>query len=115
MFKFLADENVSRSLTNFLRKLGYDIKDIKEERLFGILDEEIIRLAKKEDRIIITHDKEFGNILNNPTKFTKIIIIRYSDQSPDNVIKKFNLDLSKIKNKIEKAIIILYDKYIATY
>ena len=115
MIKFLADENVSKTLTNFLRKEGYDIKDIKEERLFGVNDEKILELAKKENRIILTHDKEFAGVLNNPLNFKGIILIRYSNQSPENVIKRFRLDLQKIKSKIENTVIVLYDKYLDIY
>jgi predicted nuclease of predicted toxin-antitoxin system len=115
MIRFLADENVSKSLTIFLKKEGYDIKDIKEERLFGMPDDEILELAGKEERIILTHDKEFGDVLQNPLNYKGIIIIRYSNQSSDSVIKKFRLDLEKIKNKAKNSVIVLYDKYIDMY
>ncbi|OQX19255.1 MAG: hypothetical protein BWK75_05835 [Candidatus Altiarchaeales archaeon A3] len=62
--KFLADENISKSVVDALRKKGYDIESIKEEKLFGISDREVINKAKKENRIILTHDKHFGNLLN---------------------------------------------------
>ncbi len=113
--KFLADENISRSLTGFLRKEGYDIKDIKEERLYGISDEEVIRLASKEGRIILTHDKEFGGVLNNPLSFDKVVIIRYSSQDPNNIVKRFKSDFRKIKGKLESSVIVLFDKYHTIY
>lgn len=115
MIKFLADENISKSLTEFLRKGSYDIKDIKEEGLFGISDAEVLKFAEKEGRVILTHDKEFGNILKNPLSFEAIVIIRYSNQSPANVIRRFRLDLEKIKGKLENSVIVLYDKYIDIY
>ncbi len=40
--KFLADENIAKSLVRALRQNGYDVKDIKEEKLFGISDKEVI-------------------------------------------------------------------------
>jgi hypothetical protein len=39
MIKFLTDENIATSLVKAIRKKGCDVKDIKEEKLFGIEDE----------------------------------------------------------------------------
>ena len=36
--KFLTDENIAKTVVNTLRKAGYDVKDIKESRLFGSPD-----------------------------------------------------------------------------
>lgn len=43
------------------------------------------------------------------------MFIKYSNQSPSNVVKKFLIDLEKIKNKIGKSVIVLYDKYLDIY
>ena len=64
--KFLTDENISRSLVSALRKKDCDVKDIKEEKLFGISDIEVINKAKEDERVILTQDKNFGNLLNYP-------------------------------------------------
>ena len=113
--KFLADENISRSLIEFLRKEGYDIKDIKEEKLYGISDEEVIRLALRDKRIILTHDREFGGVLNNPINFERVVIIRYSNQNPNNIVKRFKADLVKIRSKLDNSVIVLFDKHHIIY
>ena len=110
-FRFLADENISKSFIQFLRKTGHDVKDIKEEKLFGLPDGEIIKIASKEDRVILTHDKEFGGILLNPSKFGRIIFIRYSDQLPKNIISKFSIHLKEKEKEIGRFPIVFYDKY----
>ena len=43
--KFLTDENISPSLVRTLRNKKYDVKDIKEEKLFGTSDTEILKFA----------------------------------------------------------------------
>ncbi len=60
--KFLTDENIFPSLVNALRSKSYNVKDIKEEKLLGISDSEALKLAFKENRVVITHDKDFANI-----------------------------------------------------
>ena len=81
--KLLTDENISKSLVSALRKKNYDVKDIKEEKLFGISDNGVINKAKEDERAILTHDKHFGNLLNYPLKsHCGVVLIRYRNQSP---------------------------------
>ena len=97
--KFLVDENVFPKITFHLRSLGHDVKSIQEEGLNRITDDEIVRLAKKEDRTIITFDKHFGNVLKYPPLNTAgIIHIRIHPPllkdlllAIDNLFKKYSL------------------------
>ncbi len=106
--KFLTDENISKSLVRALRKSGYDIKDIKEEKLFGISDIEVINTAKEENRVILTHDKHFGNLVNYPLQsHCGVVLIRYRDQSPEYVIPRLIVLLDKLKNKLNGSLILI--------
>ncbi|MEM7514989.1 MAG: DUF5615 family PIN-like protein [Bacteroidota bacterium] len=59
--KFLADEGVESMMVKAIRDQGYDITYIVEmER--GISDEEVLKLATTENRILITRDKDFGEL-----------------------------------------------------
>ncbi|PKP60851.1 MAG: hypothetical protein CVT88_01865 [Candidatus Altiarchaeales archaeon HGW-Altiarchaeales-1] len=108
--KFLADENIAKSLVRALRQNGYDVKDIKEEKLIGISDKEVINKAKEQDRIIITHDKDFGNLLNYPLQsHCGVILIRYMNQSPSYIIPKLIPLLDTLKNKVKGSITIVTD------
>ncbi|MBI2056832.1 DUF5615 family PIN-like protein [Candidatus Pacearchaeota archaeon] len=79
--KFLADENIASSVVQELRNQGFDVKDVKEGDLRGATDRTLIRIADKEERIIITHDKNFGNVLIQPTiKHKGIIMVRCQNQ-----------------------------------
>ncbi|MBI2076304.1 MAG: DUF5615 family PIN-like protein [Candidatus Aenigmarchaeota archaeon] len=108
--KLLTDENIAKSVVNALRRTGYDVKDVKEEKLFGISDEEVLELANKENRVIITHDKDFANLINNPNqKHSGIVLVRFSDQTPENVINKLLPLLKKLRDKIKNAFLLVAD------
>jgi len=116
-FRFLTDENISKSLVAALREKMHNVKDIKEEKLFGTPDKEIIDMAKREDRIVLTHDKDFSNISVFPLQsHNGIILIKYKDLSPDNVIAKFVplLD-TELKNKLKQHLVIITDSLIKTF
>ena len=112
--KFLTDENVSASLVNVIRSKEYNVKDIKEEKLFGISDNEVVKLAFKEGRVVITHDKDFANLLKySSIKHKGVIWLRFTNQSPRNVIKLFVPILEKLKeSRIRNSLVIIGDDYI---
>ena len=114
MIKFLTDENISASLVKAIRKNGYDVKDIKEEKLFGTKDNEILKIANKENRIVLTHDKDFANLLNSPlTSHKGVILLRFVNQSPKNVINHFiPLLNSELKDKFKNKLVIISEDFV---
>lgn len=74
--RLLCDENVYVPIVKMLREIGHNVKDIKEERLFGVSDEVIYDLAKSENRILISFNRRhFGNIILFPPQNTSGIVI----------------------------------------
>ncbi|MBX2957567.1 MAG: DUF5615 family PIN-like protein [Cyclobacteriaceae bacterium] len=57
--KLLADENIPLDTVELLEDAGYDVLSILK-KYSGISDREIIHLSNKEERLIITFDKDFG-------------------------------------------------------
>ena len=60
--RFLVDESVSGDVTNYLRSSGHDVLSIVEAAR-GAIDEEILARASAEQRILITNDKDFGELV----------------------------------------------------
>jgi len=66
MTKFLADENIPSVIADFLRNKGFDVKEVCELETPGASDAEIIELARRENRALVTFDKHFADILLYP-------------------------------------------------
>ncbi|MBI4918529.1 DUF5615 family PIN-like protein [archaeon] len=106
--KFLTDENIATSVYKSLLEEGFDVKDIKAENFHGASDKEVLELANKEKRIIITHDKDFANVLNQKVKHKGIILLRFRLQLPKMVsVTLIKLLKSKIKGKLENSVTIV--------
>ncbi|MEM6877149.1 MAG: DUF5615 family PIN-like protein [Bacteroidota bacterium] len=60
--KLLADENFPVASFKALKTKDYDIRHIGVE-LSSIRDEEVISIAIAEDRIILTFDRDFGELV----------------------------------------------------
>src|SRR3989338_8117844 len=84
-WKLLADLNISVGTVHFLRGLGYDIKRVDKSI---VTDEEVVRIAQEEQRIIITFDKDFGEIyyFHKEKSFT-VIVLSAADQTTEHVNK----------------------------
>ena len=70
--RFLLDENQHAKLEPFLSSLGHDAR-------FGgkqLSDAEVCRLAKTENRIVVTYDKDYGEIRKVPDDHCGIILLR---------------------------------------
>jgi predicted nuclease of predicted toxin-antitoxin system len=59
--QFIADENVPRQVLNRLRTSGYDVVSI-QETLSGISDRDVLKVAESQHRILITADRDFGEL-----------------------------------------------------
>ncbi len=88
--KFIADVNVEKGIIDFLAGNGYDIKWIPDYDC-KIFDEELIELANREKRILITNDKDFGELIFLQKRLsTGVILFRVKGQ-----VTRHKIDLMK--------------------
>jgi predicted nuclease of predicted toxin-antitoxin system len=74
ILKFIADVNVEKAVVDFLRDEGYDVKWIPDFDRTA-LDEGLLKLANKERRILVTNDKDFGELKFRQRKLSVGIIL----------------------------------------
>lgn len=60
--RFLADENISRLIIERLRVAGFDVTSVAETNP-GASDNYVLASASSEDRILITEDRDFGELV----------------------------------------------------
>jgi predicted nuclease of predicted toxin-antitoxin system len=59
--RFLADENFPRAAVTALRAAGHDVAWVSE-RSPGARDADVLHMAAAEARILLTFDKDFGEL-----------------------------------------------------
>lgn len=62
MMRFLADENVSRHVVEGLRAAGFDVTVIGLTNP-GASDRDVLATARRDGRILITEDRDFGELI----------------------------------------------------
>lgn len=60
--RFLADEGVDRSIVGAIRGDGHDVRWMAEEP-GGTKDDVVLEAAVRDARILVTEDKDFGELV----------------------------------------------------
>ena len=78
-----ADENIPASLVRVLRQDGHDIVEIRTVSP-GLPDQGVMQSAHRDNRIILTFDKDFGElaIRDRITPGPGIILLRIPKKNP---------------------------------
>ncbi|HEY9797596.1 MAG TPA: DUF5615 family PIN-like protein [Leptolyngbyaceae cyanobacterium] len=82
--RFLANENFPLRSVNRLREAGYDIASITEDSP-GVTDSEVLARAADEERIILTFDRDYGELiyrLRMPSPIG-VVYFRYQPLTPN--------------------------------
>jgi predicted nuclease of predicted toxin-antitoxin system len=84
--KFLADENFPRPALLVLRAAGRDVRSVAEESP-GFSDEEVAELCEQDQRVLLTFDKDFGELVfrRGLQAGSAIVLFRLVPQSPEEV------------------------------
>lgn len=60
--RFLADENRDSGIVDALRRSGHDVVAVRDVSP-GATDDRVIDFAVRESRVLITEDKDFGQLV----------------------------------------------------
>jgi predicted nuclease of predicted toxin-antitoxin system len=105
--RFLVDECTGPAVAKWLRGLRYDVLSIFDEAR-GLDDVEIIDLANKDDYILITCDKDFGELIFRERKPHKgVILLRLEDERRENKIIVLERFLNSYSDQISNNFIVV--------
>ncbi|OGW50641.1 MAG: hypothetical protein A2Z50_03340 [Nitrospirae bacterium RBG_19FT_COMBO_42_15] len=97
--QFLTDQDVYQSTINYLKNLGHNViraKDIGFERAS---DNEILQRAAKDQRILITRDKDFGALtFVTHINSSGIILLRIAPDTLNSVHEELSRFLNEHSN-----------------
>jgi predicted nuclease of predicted toxin-antitoxin system len=86
MAKFLANENMPGAAVEAARQASVDITWVREISP-GISDDAVLALSQAEGRVLLTFDKDFGEMAfdRGKTATPGVILLRPPLRSPDHV------------------------------
>ncbi|OGV62040.1 MAG: hypothetical protein A3K19_27495 [Lentisphaerae bacterium RIFOXYB12_FULL_65_16] len=76
---FLVDVGVGRSVESVLRQPGHDVRTVRDLDP-RMTDDTILELAVREGRIVVTMDKDFGELVyNSGLAHAGVLLLRIED------------------------------------
>jgi len=107
--KFLVDVGVGRKVERWLIENGYDasaVRDIDPKAK----DVDILKIASSESRIVITMDKDFGELICYSGKtHASVLILRLADARADEKIEVLKNILRDYSDQIENNLCVYQD------
>ena len=75
--KFKLDENLGASAVQLFREFGHDALTVRDQRLAGISDPQLLNVCRDEQRALVTLDVDFANpLIFNPQQHHGIAVLR---------------------------------------
>ncbi len=107
--RFLADANVPRLLVDQLRTAGHDVFWAWSAPP-RISDEELIAIAQREQRVVITYDKGFGDLVFHHRQAIGVILLRLRDVGVEETTRLVMATLTTRDDWHRKFTVIEHDR-----
>jgi predicted nuclease of predicted toxin-antitoxin system len=84
--RLLVDQDIYKITIDHLREWGHDLLTAKELGLEQVQDEDLLKRAQAENRLLLTRDKGFGGLVFlNKELSTGVILLRMTPTSAEEV------------------------------
>ena len=108
--KFLVDECTGASVVACLRDKGHDAVAVVEV-MPEASDEDVLHRAVAEDRIVVTNDKDFGELVyRSGWEHRGIVLLRLRDESPENKVRIMKIVLAQVGERLQNHYIVATEK-----
>lgn len=98
--KFLIDVGVGRKVEEYLLTSGFDVKAVRDID-YSMKDILIIQLAEEEQRVIITMDKDFGELVYHAGhKSSGVLLLRLNDMNGEQKVEIVKYILSNFSSEL---------------
>lgn len=104
---FLLDESCDAKVATALEEVGHDVLKVAQVSQ-GITDEEVIKLALEQSRILLTEDKDFGQLIYAAGKEScGVILFRFPSTERERMAEKI-VELASIeKTSLQTSFVVL--------
>jgi predicted nuclease of predicted toxin-antitoxin system len=109
--RFLLDMGISVDVSGFLRNHGHDVEHLHEQGLGTLPDSDILARARREKRVVVTHDLDFANLLAaSAAELPSVIFLCRQNMRPEKVIPRLcSLPTDHFRDLEKGAILSVYE------
>lgn len=103
----MADESCDFSVVRALRAAGFDVLAITESSA-GAADADVLATALRENRILITEDKDFGRLVFAANRETAgVVLLRFRAKERDTVARRTVETLAREEGRLAGAFLVI--------
>lgn len=108
--QFIVDESTGAAVIESLRAAGHDVLAIGESMPQAI-DSQIQARAAGEARILITNDKDFGDLVfRSGQSHHGVLLLRLRDESPGNRVRVVKAVLGQYADRLQGHFVVATEK-----
>jgi predicted nuclease of predicted toxin-antitoxin system len=105
--RFLADMGISPQTVAFLRGLGHDAIHLHALGLDRLPDSAILELARAENRVLLTHDLDFAELIAaGGMTLPSVVVFRLRSMRPERVNHYLQGIISQHQEPLERGAIV---------
>lgn len=109
--RFLADMGVAMRVVEWLREQGHDARHVREEGLQRLPDDQIFAKAITENRIVVTFDLDFGEIVAVSSRQTvSVVIFRLRNTRTPHVIERLGVVLQEAGQALAQGAVVVAEE-----
>jgi len=108
--KFLIDESTGASVAEYLRRAGFDVLFVGET-MQQADDADILAQAAHENRILMTNDKDFGELVfRSGRTHAGVVLFRLQDESQDNRVRMAQIVAGEYPERLPGNFVVVTEK-----
>jgi predicted nuclease of predicted toxin-antitoxin system len=105
--KILADVNIEKPIVDYTVGIGFDVKWIPDYNCM-LPDDNLLTMANTESRVLMTNDKDFGELVFRQNKITTgIILVRMKGASSEKKVKAIKKLFKNYPSKIYNHFVVV--------
>ncbi len=103
--RFLVDECTGPAVAKWLHGLGHDVYSVFDEAP-GMIDPDVLSKANTENWILVTNDRDFGELIFRERRDHKgVIFLRLADERSANKIAVLRKVLDSFAERLENQFV----------
>jgi predicted nuclease of predicted toxin-antitoxin system len=105
--KFLLDESADFPLADYLKTQGHDVTAVAHDYPHALKDRDVLAIARREERILITNDHDFGELVfRQQLPHAGVILFRLQGEDLPIKIAWLEYALAKYADQLSQFLVI---------
>ncbi|MCA0435880.1 MAG: DUF5615 family PIN-like protein [Austwickia sp.] len=107
--RFLLDECLSQRLGPLLAQAGHDVGHVVHSDLAGHNDVDVLEAARLQDRVLVSSDTDFGELLAmGGASLPSLILFRQGNRAPEHQAETLLGNLVQVSDDLNQGAIVVF-------